>query len=308
MTFAKNMRRGLLPGLVIIVGLSAAWWFLGRTAVGGFWLAFLTPINFYGKVVDHHGAPVADADVKLYVNDKPLGKSSKYFRKTDAAGTFSLTWATGITLGVEVSKLRYRRIPPKDGEVTSSGFFEYGLAPSRGPHRSTKGAPTIFTLYKIGMTEPLVKVGERNFRLARDGSPMTISLDGRGGHQVIFRCWNGELGRPPGQQKYDWRLEVGVPGGGLMEREDAFAFEAPEGGYGPSDTIQKFASQPWGYGGWNSSAERSYFFHFADGTCARAEMRMQAGGDHFVVWESFFNAKPGSRNLESDPGPGPQAP
>lgn len=104
--------------------------------------------------------------------------------------------------------------------------------------------------------------------------------------------------RPPGERKDDWRLEVSVPGGGLVVREDAMAFEAPEGGYLPSDTIEMPASLQR----WSRAAERSYFFRFVDGTTARADLRMHAGGDHFVVWESFFNPKPGSHNLESDPG------
>lgn len=276
-----------------------------REQVAAYLASFRTPINFYGKVVDQHGAPVPQANVKLYANDKPGGENtSDYQRQTDAMGCFSLEGAMGITLGVGVSKPGYRRLSSVYGQVTSSGTFEYGLS-SQGPYRSSPESPTVFTLYKVGSVEPLVRIEEKSFRIARDGSLLTISLDQQGDHQVVLRCWNKQFEtRPTGERKYDWRLEVSVPGGGLMVREDAFAFQAPEEGYTPTDTIDRPASLER----WSSTAERSYFFRFEDGTFARANLRMQAGGVHFVMWESFFNPKPSSRNLESDPSKDASAP
>ena len=154
----------------------------------------------------------------------------------------------------------------------------------------------IFRLHKVGATEPLVKIEEKNFRMARDGIPLSIAVDEQGAHQVVLRCWNQELQRPVGQRQYDWKLEVSVPNGGLLARKDAFDFEAPQDGYAPSETID----MPVSLGSqWRSSVERSYFIRFADGNFARAKLEMHPGGDHFVVWESFYNPKAGSPNLES---------
>ena len=259
--------------------------------------AFKTPINFFGRVLDQHGEPVAEADVRLSANDKAFGgQPTKYSRKTGAAGEFSITGIGGLTLAVEVSKPGYRVLPPVYRKTTSSGLFEYGL--SRGPYQSSEAAPTIFTLHKPGAIEPLVQVGEKNFRMARDGTPVLIAVDPQGMHQVTVRCWNQELQRPAGQRQYDWRLEVSVSNGGLLARTDAFAFEAPLYGYLPSDTIEMPASLG---NQWRSFAERSYFIRFDDGTFARAKLEMHAAGDHFVAWESFFNPKAGSPNLESPP-------
>ncbi|PYI91943.1 MAG: hypothetical protein DME97_12180 [Verrucomicrobia bacterium] len=261
--------------------------------------AFNTPIAFYGRVIDQYGDPVPEADVKLSANDKAFGgRPSHYTRKTDTGGRFSIEGIAGITLGVEVSKPGYHSIPSAYGKVTSSGLFEYGLS-SKGPYQSSKDVPTIFTLHKVGMLEPLVKVGKKNFRIARDGSPLSIAIDEQGAHQVIFRCWNQEMQRPANQRQYDWRLEITVPNGGLLRREDGFAFEAPQDGYVSSDTIEMLVSMG---NQWRSLIERSYFINFNDGTSARANLEMHPGGDHFVVWESFFNPKPGSRNLESGAG------
>jgi hypothetical protein len=249
-------------------------------------------------VIDQYGDPIPDADVKFSANDKAFGgRPSHYSRKADTGGRFSIEGIAGITLGVEVSKPGYRGIPPAYGKVASSGLFEYGLS-SQGPYQSSKDSPTIFTLHKVGTIEPLVKVGEKNFRIGRDGSPLSIAVDEHGAHQVILRCWNQELQRPANQRQYDWRLEITVLNGGLLRREDAFAFEAPQDGYVSTNTIEMLGSMG---NQWRSFSERSYFIKFDDGTFARANLEMHAGGDHFVVWESFFNPRSGSRNLESGP-------
>lgn len=261
--------------------------------------AFRKPISFYGRVVDQHGNSVSDADVKFAANDKPLGgRPSEYKRKTDSTGSFSITGISGLTLAVEVSKPGYVVIPPADNKVTSSGVFEYGLSSIRGPHQPRAESPVVFILHKPGTLEPLVRIGRKDFRIARDGSPLTIPLDEGQAHQVILRCWNSDASRPQGQHQYDWRLEITVPAGGLIYRTDPFNFEAPTEGYGSSDTIEMPASLPAGK--WNGIAERAYFLRFNDGVFARATLEMHAGGDHFVVWESFLNPKVGSRILESD--------
>jgi hypothetical protein len=173
----------------------------------------------------------------------------------------------------------------------STGCRKHRSVGHTGPRRTHQR----YSFY-IRPTEPLVKVGEKNFRIARDGSPLSISLDQQGGHQIVLRCWNQELARPPGQRQYDWRFEITVPNGGLIVRKDAFEFEAPEGGYLRSDSVDMAATLG---NHWRSSAERSYFLRFDDETFGRVELEMQAGGDHFVVWESFLNPKAGSRNLET---------
>ena len=267
----------------------------GVAQEAGFRMAFKARIDFYGRVIDQHAHPVSGADVKLSANDKAfLGQPSHYTRKSDDAGEFSIEGISGLTLGGEVSKPGYRIIPPAYGKVTSSGVFEFGLS-SRGPHQSSKNSPTVFTLHKVGPLEPLVKVGGKNFRLARDGKPLSVAVDKEGNHRIVLRCWTQEQ-RALGQRQYDWKLELDVPGGGLLVRKDHLTFLAPQQGYAPSDTIDMPASLG---DKWRSFAERSYFIRFADETFARANIEMRSGGDHFLVWESFYNAKPGSRNLES---------
>lgn len=267
--------------------------------------AFKTPISFYGKVIDQHGTPISQADVKLAANDDPFGSHpSNYALKTDENGLFSIEGIQGLSLAVEVSKPGYQVIPRNAGTaVTSSGLFEFSVSPSavRGRHIPNKNMPTSFSLYKPGPQENLVKVGEKSFRIARNGTPLRISLDSSNSptHEIVLRCWNKDLARSPDQRQYDWRLEVSVEGGGLVRRNNSFAFEAPNDGYVPSDIIDMPASLPQNE--WHGSADRSYFIRFNNGIFARARLEIRAGGDHFVVWESYLNLTPGDRNLEFDP-------
>jgi hypothetical protein len=259
--------------------------------------AFRTPISFFGRVNDQYGSAVPLADVKIAANDKPLGgRPSEYTLKSDTDGLFAITGIVGITLSIEVSKPGYQVIPPADNKVTSSGVFDYGLSSNRGPHHPDKENPVIFTLHKHGPLESLHKVGERNFRIPRDGTPLSISLDQGQTHQVILRCWNTDSQRAAGQRQYDWWFEITISNGGLAP-QTGLDSEAPPNGYVPNDIVDMPGSLPAEK--WHGFIQKSYFIRFDDGIFARAKLEMHAGGDHFVVWESVLNPRPGSRNLET---------
>jgi hypothetical protein len=49
-------------------------------------LILSTPITFYGKVVDQHGDPVADADVGYSALDRFMEPGSSYKGRSDETG------------------------------------------------------------------------------------------------------------------------------------------------------------------------------------------------------------------------------
>lgn len=256
------------------------------------------PINIYGKVIDQHGNSVSEANIAFYVlghtsSSKPTGQ-----RTTDNMGAFNITGFRGLALTIVGAKTGYRQLPNSDDKVASAKMFYFGLG---HPPQSSTEAPIVFTLHKPGVIEPLVQVGEKNFRMQRDGTPIEIDLQPGGSpsvHRVTLRCWNKELeSRPANQNRYDWRLEISPNAGSIIERKDIMDFEAPTEDYQLSAVIDMpITAKPI----WSSSPKRSYFFKFNDGVYARADVEMIAGGDHFVVWESYLNPKAGSRTLETD--------
>jgi hypothetical protein len=255
--------------------------------------AFNSPITFFGQVVDQNGVAVVAADVRFAANDSAFGgKPSQYMAKSDNEGRFSISGIKGISLAVEVSKAGYRIVPAADNRVTSSGVFNYGLSSTRAKHQPDPGNPVRFVLHKLVPSEALYKVPSKDYPIAQDGSPLVISLDPAGIHQVMLRCWsNGEQG----QQQYDWRAEVAPINGGLLAKED-LSFEAPTSGYTAKDSIDMSASLSRQQ--WDSSVEKSYFLRFEDGFFGTAKVQIHSRGDHFVTWESSLNATRGSTNLE----------
>jgi len=253
--------------------------------------AYNTPINFWGKVVDEKGNPVPGALAKMGAADQPLKTGTEYERITDANGLFSVTGAKGLSLSVDVSKAGYYRTDRSRGQV--SYFYPSG---NKVP-LPTQNSPTVFELRKMGETVPLVHVTELSLRIPKNGSSVEVNLEtgltiGQGDLKV--QCWTNDQAKDA-QGHYDWKCLLTVPGGGLVERKDQFAFEAPLEGYQESVELTPSPEK------WTSYVERQYFVKLSDNRYARINFDMRTGGEHFFVIESYFNPTPGSRNLEFDP-------
>jgi hypothetical protein len=257
-----------------------------------------TPIEFYGKVVDENTNAVADADVHFVWTDlSPKGNSDKQ-TTSDGNGLFSLRNEAGKHLMVQVSKQGYYSYQP-----FGAAFFYAGENQNFVPDAAN---PVVFRLKKKGVAEPLVHVqspmgGSKGFRIPKNGAAVEISLTsgktvsaGQGDFRV--QCWTDNQGKASGE-KYDWKCQITVPNGGLVQSTEDLDFQAPSDGYRTSDVIEmpaKVESE------WSSHVKRNYFLKLAGGNYARLSFEMVAGGDHFFQLESFLNPS-GSRSLEFDP-------
>lgn len=256
---------------------------------------FMTPIELYGKVVDEKGNPVAGATAKMSVADQPITDGAKYTKNTDGNGLFSLTGLHGGAVSVNVTKKGYY------STAQSRGMIRFGKFRSNSdPQIPTAGSPTVFVLRKMGETVPLVKI-ENFVKVPRNGTPTEIRLEtgrpaARGQGDLKVEAWTNDQTKDA-QGHYDWKCRISVPGGGLIERKDKFAFEAPSDGYQPFDEIV----MPQTAERWNPQASRQYFVKLSDNYYARIEFEMVAGGDHFFSITSYLNPTAGSRNLEYDP-------
>ena len=256
-------------------------------------MALNTPITFYGRVVDESNQPVADADVFFNAADKFDAPGSVYQRKADAHGFFSISGIHGSDLGVGVGKAGYY------SREQSHAYFNYGNGPhGRNQPPPTRDNPAVFVLVKMGETEPLIKVSQRQFELPKDGTPIFINFTTGKKGSSDFGClkvesWLGDTT----QRKFDWHFRWSIPGGGLIERTNEYAFEAPKEGYQPFME----ASMTTNVDRWLSEFDAQHFAKFPDGTYARFSIELYPGKYNFVVLESYLNPVPGHRNLEWDP-------
>lgn len=262
------------------------------------------PFVFWGKVVDERDTPVAGAKARfsLMNNADPNGTGTRGETESGQDGSFVIN-GRGMGVYVEVSKDGYYRVPELAGKRGSYGGFRnhQNLGNNEVPI-PTEDKPAIFVLRKIGETVPLVHVGQRSIIVPKDGKPTEIDLStgqvsaGSKG-RLRVEVWTQNEGMNPNKgQHYDWRCRLSIVGGGLIERRDAFDFEAPENGYAPAVEFGQAATAER----WRQNMANQFFVRFADNLYARINVEMITNGDHFIVLESFLNPTPGSRNLEFD--------
>jgi hypothetical protein len=226
--------------------------------------------------------------------DHFLGDGSKYEQTSDENGLFSISGIHGMGLVVTVTKKGYYFLPQ------SNASFGYAHGAGELPPHTDPNDPAVFILRKMGETESLIMIN-KDIEISRTGTPVFMDLHtgrtyGLTNGDVQVQSWTHDKEVPP-NQKYDWRCQITVPGGGLQPRTGDFDFTAPEDGYQPSDEIDMSASDPK----WKSSESREYFLKLPNGEFARISFTMGAGGYNTFDIISYLNPQPEHRNLEYDP-------
>ena len=263
------------------------------------------PIEFYGKVVEQNGTPVAGADVYagVMVAKVWMGGTIKDFQtKTDAEGLFSFKGIEGrdISFGFEKPGYEYQTDPSK------TGLFKYSLlSPEPQRHKPTAETPVTFRMWRKQGAEPLVS-GHKLLGIRADGTPFTINLVN--GRKSEGRSADGDLVVSivqPAQitdgQKYDWSFTIESIGGGVVEAADTqYLNEAPADGYNRQISQEIRAANRE----WSEVVRKTLFVKSRDGTQfarVNAEIRSNYQGAAVFSIHYLVNPKPGSRNLESDP-------
>jgi len=257
-----------------------------------------TPVVFYGKVQDQDGTAIADANVKVAVADRAGGGSSKLALKSDQAGLFTIT-SKGMSLHVRVSKEGFEPVSGQEPSgQRSHGGFDYGMALENGIHTPDPARPVVFTLYRPSRNASLVVIEEQSLTIPKTGRPVVVNLapnGGKPGRELVLRCWtNDTLKEKDG--RYDWKLEIAVKGGGILERKDTGGHLAPADGYTSvltMDMPRTLSRQQW-----DNDVKRTCWVKFEDQTFGRIDVRMIAGGDHFATVEGYINEQAGSRIFE----------
>lgn len=271
--------------------------------------AYKTSIEFYGKVIDQHGAAVSGASIKILPVNNAFGtsdSSSDFEIVSDANGLFSVTNMKALSIGIVVTKEGYLTLGDRGlGQPASSRSIDFGLSDTKGKQFKDPNKPTLFTLHKIGPVEPLVYVDDQLWNLPVDGTPRKIALDsekGIGSHQIEFRFLSDWNQLPKNNEmygkRYNWSLVAHIPGGGFIKNGSDYNSEAPEDGYVETIKFEYATSMPQEQ--WKRSRSERYFVRFADGTHGRIRFSIDGSSDMSpLLMTSWMNLKPGSRNLAS---------
>jgi hypothetical protein len=271
--------------------------------------SYQTPIEFYGKVVDQHGDTIEGATVNVSLAKTVFGDSdedSEFTIMSDSKGLFSVNNLRALALGISVTKEGYLNYYGGDTiKPVSSRSIDYGLIASKGQEYKNPKNPTLFTLHKLGLLEPIVYVEEKRWRLRVDGTPREIALDSKealGRHQIRFKFTSNWNELPKNNEMYgkqfDWVFEAFIPGGGFLKNDSDYNLEAPEVGYSETLKLEYPASMPKET--WKAFMYGRYFVKFADGTHGRIRFSVSGNSDDSPLsMTSWMNLKPGSRNVAS---------
>jgi hypothetical protein len=93
-------------------------------------------------------------------------------------------------------------------------------------------------------------------------------------------------------QPFNWKLQLSVLNGGLVETDEEFAFQAPQNGYQPSIVIDMPATNQ----NWLGEIRSKYYVQLPDGKYGRIDFYLLPYNGVFKV-QSAINPD-GSRNLE----------
>jgi hypothetical protein len=250
-------------------------------------------LDFYGKVIDQHGEPVAGVKVKAGVGRIVSFAESGgeyYYKETDAAGRFSFVGIHGAGVGFILTKEGYAF---NQRQPASSRPKDYVPDPDN---------PTIFTMWKLQGAEPMVKARIHAY-IPCDGTPTMFDLTtgkrvASGGNLTV------RLSRDPVDivrgTPFSWQLTLEVSGGGVQENSDVYPNEAPADGYQQSVTV----SMPVGTKNWSPDFQKSYYFTTGNGQ-DYGRINIDLTGDFQPPPTSFdadiYVNTAGSRNLEFDP-------
>jgi hypothetical protein len=256
------------------------------------------PIGFYGKVVDEKSNTVAGAGVTFQWNDlMARGYEDSATAQSDPNGLFSLHGKQGSSMSVAVGKEGYY------STHDSKQYFKFGKMDASAKHLPNPQRPVVFTLRRMGKGTELVSaefplgMGQHP-QLRRDGTPVEIDLFNGGQAppgmcQLKMEFWNDATNR--NARTFNWKLKLTIPGGGLVETQEEFPFQAPESGYQLPLVIDMPATNK----NWITDLRTKYYVHLPDGNYGRVDLDLRAYNGSIRV-HSVVNSS-GSRNLEPLP-------
>jgi hypothetical protein len=255
--------------------------------------------DFYGKVIDQYGLPVARADVSLVIN-RAAGGGAAQKTQTDEKGLFQFTGIKGQSLNITPEKIGY--------QIEGHGL---GLKGLNGPETSPDNR-AIYTMWKLKGPEPMLHNELNTRKIQPDGRVFTVDF-------VKNEITEGtnvagdilvQIKRPPEvkpREKYDWSFVMTAIDGGFIEvTNDVYLNEAPQSGYQQQYQMNRYATNVVNYSTYSLYRTDRTFFLKSRGGKVYGHFHINEldpdyrGGMASLRIESYINPA-GSRNLEFDP-------
>lgn len=267
------------------------WWRAMKKADPNF--EWKMPIEFYGRVVDQFGEPVAYATVDITWT--ALEDSRETQLQSDTNGAFQFVGEKGKRMTVHVNREGY--LPTRQ----SRGSFEYAAFHEPQFHVPDQAAPVVFRLQKIMGAEPMLKF-IRNAQIDLASAPPCLDVEkGILGESGDLRFVIKAERTQPGARGPDFSVEIiGVNGAQFVLSADEFMFNAPTEGYQSSiHYVQRASNEAY-------SPVQPYQFYVKTRTgkyaAVKGEITIYTGlsegrfGFHTIIYHN----PSGSRNLEFD--------
>ena len=182
-------------------------------------LADNTAQDFYGKVVDQHGQPVADATVSATAT-RDAGRDSPAKTQTDSRGFFQILGLRGRSLSISVEKRGFT--------IQGHGV---GLRNANGPETSATNR-AILTMWKLKGPEPMIH-DRKTYQFKPDNRPYTIDLLSKKMTEGTNEAGDIriQLERPAEIKRgehFEWSFTLAAVAGGIIEvTNDDYLNEAP---------------------------------------------------------------------------------
>jgi hypothetical protein len=200
---------------------------------------------------------------------------------SDERGIFKIDGINGISLMLQLSHPDYYPYPDN-----STGFDKRSL-PKNGYFSDSEENAELFRMHSKGHPVPLISRGG-GFHAPNDGSVANYPLRGNTRAEVLGQLQiQGWSGLRSSTYPYDWKVQLSLPNGGIIETTNYFDFIAPDSGYSDAATIEVNGSE---------NVRKTYFLKVPAGYI-RFKLEVIMGKDMFVTGQYDFNPD-GSRNLE----------
>jgi hypothetical protein len=201
------------------------------------------PIDFYGKLEDQFGNPVAGAVIKGSIRVISGTRQGTDWPTTtsDVNGLFAFH-GTGQDIGMMPSKKGYAL-----ASLNSGGNYSL-LAPDAERMHPDSNNPVVIKMWKLQGAEPLVVINQ-HYKLHYTDAPIDFDLLAgkivpNGGD--IQLTVNRDAGIISGRNQLDWSVQVEAVNGGLMDSggQESVTYAAPESGYQQNMTFNFSTNAP----------------------------------------------------------------